>query len=722
LIVDKSSYENKKTWTLLVLIIVMVAIVGIGGSFRIGQLVKEDAIDGWIRQAESDATLATVAAEGWVAQASSIINGMAVAFRKGEVIDEYDFSDLAFNAEEWNSEFSLYSTAIVRRLSRNQRAKAEEELGKPITVVGKPNERAPEIYESFVVQYSSDETGSLRPNSDLMTNPQMGIVVSSAYRVPGEVFMGPAYKSETGRLFILAGLNIQLGDETGVLVGEIDLSDMISHLEKTQTPDGMVLRLAERDNESRATSLLRPIYGNLDPNPQSLHTKAIRLTKGQARWTFNWDVLPNYLGGPPTAIAITLQIGGLVLTVLAISMIGFLTYQNILIQKKVDERTASLQQAKEEAEKANRAKSEFLSSMSHELRTPMNAILGFGQFLKIDPNDKLSARQEEHVNYILNSGNHLLTLIEQVLELDKIEAGQISLVIEKVDPHEIIRDSLSMISGKGKERDLTVIDTTNDLELPSLWTDPAKLKQILVNFLTNAIKYNRQGGTVTLSAEKTSGETLRLMVEDTGAGIPKDKWDGLFQPFNRLGRESGTIEGTGIGLVITKKIVDNLGGSIGFDSVEGEGTKFWVEIPLVENLDAEQIQGQKQIIQDRTSERTVLYIEDNSANLGLMEKIVGLAAGVRLLYAFDVELGIILAREHVPSLILMDLKLVGNEWAQELDKITNDPILSKVPVIAVTDTAQGSNIDEFLNSGFSAMITKPFNVSEIQELIYSYLD
>jgi hypothetical protein len=244
---------SRKTKIFLVFVMLLIAVVGIGGTMVIGQQLKQEARESWLRQAEGAATQATLAAEGWVAQASSIMSGLAVAFRDGEEVSADDFSDLAFDAEEWHAEFSLNTVAVVERVLRTQRKEMEASLGKPITVVGKPDMRAPEIFESFVVRYSSDEEGDLRPQSDLMSNPQMATVVSFAYRLPRQVVMGPAYKGAEGNLYTLAGLNIKLGEETGVLVGEINLSELIDFLESTYAPEGMVLRIAERDTELRVS-------------------------------------------------------------------------------------------------------------------------------------------------------------------------------------------------------------------------------------------------------------------------------------------------------------------------------------------------------------------------------------------------------------------------------------------------------------------------------------
>jgi len=317
----------------------------------------------------------------------------------------------------------------------------------PIATVGVPEQRAPDSYESFPVAYNSDDQGGLAPRHDLMTNHRWNAVVTTAFRVPNQVIVDPICSGPEHRLLTLVGLRVRNADADGVLVGEVDISQLIDFLVSTQTPTGIKLRIAERSNDASASTKLRPIHASLTPEPEVLSAIPVRITKGQARWNFYWDVLPEYLGGPPTAIAVTIQVGGLLLTVLTIAVIGFLSYQNIAIRRKVEERTALLREMNEKAESASRAKSEFLSSMSHELRTPMNSILGFGQLLDTGPTDTLTEKQQQYVDQLMRDGKYLLTLIEQILELSKIEAGQIPRVFGVVDPVAAITQSLTLNAG-----------------------------------------------------------------------------------------------------------------------------------------------------------------------------------------------------------------------------------------------------------------------------------
>ncbi len=249
------------------------------------------------------------------------------------------------------------------------------------------------------------------------------------------------------------------------------------------------------------------------------------------------------------------------------------------LEAKVNERTRELSVSMKEAEIANRAKSEFLSSMSHELRTPMNAIMGFAQMLECNPKEPLTETQESCVSLILSGSHHLLELIDKVLELSKIEAGHMSINIDHTQVLDVIKRSLNLIRPRADKEGVEIIDQTAGRDFPSLWTDGTRLTQVLLNLLSNAVKYNRKGGTVTVTCREIPGQKLRIKVADDGPGIPEEKHDYLFRPFERLGREAGAIEGAGIGLVITRQIVEVLGGQIGFESEEGKGSTFWVDIP-----------------------------------------------------------------------------------------------------------------------------------------------
>jgi PAS domain S-box-containing protein len=387
----------------------------------------------------------------------------------------------------------------------------------------------------------------------------------------------------------------------------------------------------------------------------------------------------------------------------------------------------ALEQARGEAELANRAKSEFLSSMSHELRTPMNAIMGFGQLLSDNPADPLTDKQHGYAQHILKGGHHLLDLIDQVLELSKIEAGQLSISIENVVYDDVIHECIKFVEAQARANqvDLNVVALT--FKPPLLRTDRSRLGQVLLNLLSNAIKYNQFGGKVSISTSLVRTDFLRFSVVDTGLGIPKQKQEHIFEPFNRLGREAGDIQGTGIGLTITKQIIDLMGGYIGFESEEDVGSTFWIDIPIASESDGnEDITDTSNLVNiapiDMSSEGVILYVEDNPANLRLMEAVIDRFDGMTLKSAINAEIGIGMAREILPDLILMDINLPGMDGIEALSQLRKDEKTKGIPVIAITAAAMPHEKELGVKVGFEAYITKPINVPEVLEAISDFIE
>jgi PAS domain S-box-containing protein len=395
---------------------------------------------------------------------------------------------------------------------------------------------------------------------------------------------------------------------------------------------------------------------------------------------------------------------------------------------QLHEREDELREAQRVAENANAAKSNFLSSMCHELRTPMNAILGFSQLLITSPDEKLSERQENFTAQIMKGGEHLLELIDQVLELSKIEAGKISLSIETVDVEPIIAECIAMLKGRAETADVSLVDKVAGIGLPYLKTDSGRLRQIMLNLLTNAIKYNCKDGFVTVASENLENGFLRLIVGDTGLGVPIEKQDTIFEPFNRLGRESGEIEGTGIGLTITRQFVELLGGNISFTSEEGKGSRFWIDLPI--DTDRKQDDALEfDHLEDRglkenassLRKKKILYIEDNPSKLRLMEEVVHNFFDVKLLSAHTGELGMAMAEEHIPDLILLDINLPGMDGLEVMRNFKTMNATKDIPVIALTAAAMPREVERGELAGFSDYVTKPINipviVSSIKEVL-----
>jgi PAS domain S-box-containing protein len=381
-----------------------------------------------------------------------------------------------------------------------------------------------------------------------------------------------------------------------------------------------------------------------------------------------------------------------------------------------DERRAEeLRAARAAADAGSAAKSEFLSSMSHELRTPLNAILGFAQLLRRDKKEPPSDRHKARIDEILRGGEHLLRLIDDILDLSRIEAGGVSISPEPVDVAGVIDEVRRTLEPMATCQDIR-IDVEAPSNLPYVTADRMRFAQILMNFGSNAIKYNRPGGRVTFRVTTSQPERLRVAVHDTGAGIPADKQDRLFQPFQRAGQETGPIEGTGIGLVISKRLAALMGGDVGFRSVSGQGSDFWVDMPVHASgahssapAPAREASSERLTPQAR---RLVLYVEDNPANVTFMRDLVSTVENVDLIVAPTAEMGIELARGRRPDVVIMDLNLPGMSGLDALRALRALPETKDIPVIALTAAASERDKRRGMEAGFCEYSTKPVNVDE----------
>ncbi|MDR7269433.1 signal transduction histidine kinase/ActR/RegA family two-component response regulator [Pelomonas saccharophila] len=406
---------------------------------------------------------------------------------------------------------------------------------------------------------------------------------------------------------------------------------------------------------------------------------------------------------------------------------------NEQLEARVRERTAQLETSNEElrlatatAEKANRAKSEFLSSMSHELRTPLNAIIGFGQLLGTNIADAKPERRQEFVDHIVGAGKHLLTLINEILNLARIESGHVELSVEPVLMADVLEECRRMIEPMAAQRGITVEFTQDSHEVAL--ADRMRLKQVLLNLVSNAIKYNRKQGWVHVSCTAIDADHVRLAVQDSGQGLQPEQVQALFQPFNRLGQEGGSEQGTGIGLVVTQRLVELMGGRIGVDSTPGEGSVFWVDLqasdqPALprEATDWGALTQLPAATPARSGPATVLYVEDNPASLKLVEEMLAARGGIRLLSAGNGQLGVEMAREHQPDVILMDNNMptmTGRE-AQAVLKL--DPRTAHIPVIALTANAMPEAAASGLAAGFYRYLTKPLDPRRLLEALDSAL-
>ncbi len=379
---------------------------------------------------------------------------------------------------------------------------------------------------------------------------------------------------------------------------------------------------------------------------------------------------------------------------------------------------ADLTNAKAAAETANLAKSDFLSGMSHELRTPLNAILGFGQLMESD-SPPPSPAQKASIEQILHAGWYLLDLINEILDLAMIESGKLSLSPEPMSLRDVMLECKTMIEPQAKKRGIRM--TFPEFDGPYfIDADRTRVKQILINLFSNAIKYNKEGGTVVVGCTASARDRVRVSVTDSGAGLPPDKLAQLFQPFNRLGQQAN-IEGTGIGLVVTKRLVELMGGAIGVKSTVGTGSVFWFELvsTAAPRLAAE-VETPTSLEPGSPGDellRTLLYVEDNPANLQLVEQLIARRPGMRLFAAADADTGIEIARTRQPDVILMDINLPGISGIEALAILRRDPTTASIPVVALSANAIPRDIEKGLEAGFCRYLTKPIKVHEFMDAL-----
>jgi PAS domain S-box-containing protein len=380
-----------------------------------------------------------------------------------------------------------------------------------------------------------------------------------------------------------------------------------------------------------------------------------------------------------------------------------------------EHRAEELREARAAAEAGSAAKSEFLSSMSHELRTPLNAILGFAQLLQRDKKEPLSQRHRDRVDQIIKGGEHLLRLIDDILDLSRIEAGGVSISTEPVAVPEVLEEVRQTLEPMANRQEIVLQIAPLPLDVPLVSADRTRFAQILMNFGSNAIKYNRPHGSVTFTVS-TAPSLVRVAVGDTGMGIPVESQSKLFQPFQRAGQETGPIEGTGIGLVITKRLAELMGGSVGFRSTPGHGSEFWVEMPIRESVASRPLAPREErAVENRFGEAQarVLYVEDNPANVSFMRDLVSTFDNLDLVAVPTAEMGIELAREHQPSVIIMDINLPGMSGIEALATLRRYPETREIPVIALTAAASERDKQKGMQAGFYRYLTKPVQVDAL---------
>jgi PAS domain S-box-containing protein len=372
----------------------------------------------------------------------------------------------------------------------------------------------------------------------------------------------------------------------------------------------------------------------------------------------------------------------------------------------------------EEVERANKAKSEFLSRVSHELRTPLNAILGFGQLLE---RQNPTETQRPRIRHIVNAGNHLLGLINEVLDISRIESGRMQLSLEPVCVADALTEALDLMRPLAAERGIQLSTPASFDSSVFALADRQRFKQVLLNLLTNAVKYTPVSGTVSVSHNASGEENVRILVEDTGPGIPSQKLERLFRPFERLGAEQSNVEGTGLGLALSQRLIQAMGGSIGVESKMSKGSIFWVELSRTESPlqkhSSPKKNGDSDAPPSQTTNRKVLYIEDNLSNLTLIEQMLEERPEIELLTAMQGKIGLALARQHAPDLILLDVHLPDLDGREVISELKSSKTTRDIPVVVISADATNYQINRLLAAGADTYLTKPLDVVDFFQVL-----
>jgi len=446
------------------------------------------------------------------------------------------------------------------------------------------------------------------------------------------------------------------------------------------------------------------------------------------------DILPDPFLGPLKNLnqhkgteVVEIDHGDVVYTyaMVYISERGYINvYSSDISERKKME--SELIDAKEMAENANKQKSVFLARMSHELRTPLNAILGFTQLLKMDLKDSMDEKRKKYLDLVHSAGDHLLELINEVLDLSKVESGKLEIEFQSISIVQLVDNVISMSLPLAAPNNIKLEYEKIPEDNYFVRADPLRLKQVILNLLSNAIKYNKPNGSVTVSFVMQANDKIRLGIRDTGKGISVEQRSKLFEPFERLGVDSQAIEGTGIGLTITKKLIEAMGGSVDFESVLGEGSFFYIDLPL-ENKKPVRLKGKNQAGSpgdpvSNQGRKKILYIEDIPANVELMEQIMEEVPHLNLISASNAMEGIKAAQDQQPDLILMDIHLPDLDGISAFQKLQGMEDVREIPVIALTADAMPEDVHKALELGFKSYVTKPIGIPQFLKTLEEVLE
>ena len=557
---------------------VLILLAGVGGSVIAGRTLSDQAYQTWLGNAEQDARSLTQYFDDLLIDARTVVRALSAQASRDEVLTPFIFQTTHELAQEPDALFRLTESAYVQRVARDRREAFEADTGLSVHLFGNGAAAAPEAYEHFVVRLNTQDARLLSTGADLATEPALRAAVATAYRRPNEVVASPVFERNGQQWVALAERPVFPGqrNQSGLIVSLINFTDVVTHV-REQLPDGLYLHMTQRETDWDRISHTDNVTTPPADAANAAETLEFRLTHGQARWTFNWYVFDHYAGGAATTLGSVVMIGGVLMTLLLGSLVTILTLHNFAIRQRVTMRTRELEDARDEAETANRYKSEFLASVSHELRTPLNAIIGFSEFIMDEgPRPIDQPRYKEYARDIHTSGRHLLGVINSIIDLSAIESGEFQLKDEAVTLPSTIAAVLRIISLMAEKRGVNLVSAVSD-EMPTMLADQVAIEQVLLNLGTNAVQFTPKGGTVTFAAGQT-GDAIWMSVTDTGVGMDQNEQKRALQPFGQVVSPMKRVsDGVGLGLPIAKELAERHGGVFTLDSRPGEGTRIRIQ-------------------------------------------------------------------------------------------------------------------------------------------------
>ena len=559
--------------------ILLVLLIGLGVSFYTARAFESSSQAEQAKEARATVTRLTDQLDMTLYRLVTSLRAMGAVFHASEDVQDGEFHTAVEVARDWRAPLDFAAFAYARRMTRQQREEFQSLRGIEFYSLGGDEVSLDTLSESYIVELTSKESPLLDRHVDLASHGHIRAAVASAARVIDEVVMGPAFEMG-GSWWSALAFHVPNGMNNGILVGLLNLDNLFGELEAGM-PEGLQVRLRQHEAGWGANGFGEQlILGTPETPEDTIDSLTVRIAHGQASWSFDWFVLPNFGSRTAWEIGNTVLVAGGLLTMLVAFLVGAMIQRDNAIRTEVRRRTAELAQARDEAELANRTKTEFLATMSHELRTPLNAVLGFSEVMRDELLGPLGQpHYKEYARDIYNSGSHLLSVINDILDVAKAEAGRLELYEEEIDLGTLAQSCVQLVQGRAEEADVA-IRTLVPGDFPSLVADSKRLKQILLNLLSNGVKFTPPGGHVELHMNIAADQGVEIVVCDTGIGIAQQDLARALQPFGQIDSLlSRKYEGTGLGLPLSRNLAELHGGTLSIESELDKGTTVTVRFP-----------------------------------------------------------------------------------------------------------------------------------------------